>query len=289
VIQAKDKFYSDMMVSKDAKIMNLIEGSDLTTLLQKHEMDIENIRKEYSLEMERIKTQQESEQKHVLSLLQRQNGTLEAKSEKLSSHIKTLESKLRDLLSALESKNKIITEKEDEKIQLETLHAFQLDQERLKLTQVIQEKEYLRHKVIRLNMESKGTGENNVDNMVKRIARETTEVTKNYTELSTQYETTLDENTKLSRQIKDREKWIECLEKEVSKRTEEFKLMVSTFEQYLESKNRQARKDRTKRLLKLTKSTSEDAPAIDLSVQPATIQTLRIQVPDSVVGVLAFY
>lgn len=38
VIQAKDKFYADMMVAKDAKIMNLIEGSDLQNLMQKHEM-----------------------------------------------------------------------------------------------------------------------------------------------------------------------------------------------------------------------------------------------------------
>lgn len=38
VIQAKDKFYQDMMVTKDAKIMGLIEGSDLQNLMQKHEM-----------------------------------------------------------------------------------------------------------------------------------------------------------------------------------------------------------------------------------------------------------
>jgi hypothetical protein len=38
VIQSKDKFYADMMVSKDAKIMNLIEGSDLQSLMQKHEL-----------------------------------------------------------------------------------------------------------------------------------------------------------------------------------------------------------------------------------------------------------
>jgi hypothetical protein len=38
VIQAKDKFYADMMVAKDAKIMNLIEGSDLQSLMQKHEL-----------------------------------------------------------------------------------------------------------------------------------------------------------------------------------------------------------------------------------------------------------
>jgi hypothetical protein len=38
VIQAKDKFYLDMMVTKDAKIMGLIEGSDLQSIMQKHEM-----------------------------------------------------------------------------------------------------------------------------------------------------------------------------------------------------------------------------------------------------------
>ncbi|KAG5459397.1 MAG: hypothetical protein BJ554DRAFT_201, partial [Olpidium bornovanus] len=37
IIQAKDRFYSDLMVGKDAKIMSLIEGSDLQSLMQKHE------------------------------------------------------------------------------------------------------------------------------------------------------------------------------------------------------------------------------------------------------------
>ena len=38
VIQAKDKFYSDMMIAKDAKIMSLIDGSDLQNIMQKHEL-----------------------------------------------------------------------------------------------------------------------------------------------------------------------------------------------------------------------------------------------------------
>ena len=38
VIQAKDKFYADMMIAKDAKIMSLIEGSDMQSLIQKHEL-----------------------------------------------------------------------------------------------------------------------------------------------------------------------------------------------------------------------------------------------------------
>ena len=34
-----------------------------------------------------------------------------------------------------------------------------------------QEKEHLRHKVIRLNLNAKGEGENSIENMLKRITR----------------------------------------------------------------------------------------------------------------------
>ncbi|KAI9152652.1 ubiquitin-specific protease ubp2 [Blastocladiella emersonii ATCC 22665] len=296
IIQAKDKFYSDMMVSKDAKIMNLIEGSDLTSLLQKHELDIENVRKEYTLELERIKTQQESEQKHVISLLQRQNATLEGKAEKLSSHIKTLEGKIKDLLVAIESKNKALAERDEQRLDLELKHAAQLDQERLRYAQVMQEKEFLRHKVIRLNMESKGTGENTVENMLKRISRETSEVARNYGELAQQHEELLDTNGKLERQIREREKWIEFLENEVAKRNDEFKLMVATFEEFLAQRSKQARRDRARRLQRLmedkssggagradgTQQPATAAAALDLTVQPVMHQTVRIRVPDVV-------
>lgn len=40
VIQSKDKFYFDMMVAKDAKIMGFIDGSDLQGIIQKHELVI---------------------------------------------------------------------------------------------------------------------------------------------------------------------------------------------------------------------------------------------------------
>ncbi|KNE72727.1 hypothetical protein AMAG_17062 [Allomyces macrogynus ATCC 38327] len=312
IIQAKDKFYADMMVSKDAKIMNLIEGSDLTSLLQKHELDIENVRKEYTLELERIRTQQESEQKHVISLLQRQNSTLEAKADKLAAHIKMLETKIKDLIVALEAKNKTIAERDELIVTKDLQHTTQLEQERLRYAQVLQEKEFLRHKVIRLNMESKGTGENTIENMLKRISRETTEVAKHYGDLSTQYDALLDENGKLTRQIREREKWIEYLEREVKKRTEEFKFMVTTFESFLAQRSKQSRRERNKRLSRarsdLVSSTRSDgvgraatgledlaagimpgsngcggmhAP-LDLTVHPADFKTVRIRVPDVV-------
>ncbi|KAJ3114277.1 anaphase-promoting complex subunit Hcn1 [Phlyctochytrium bullatum] len=120
VVQAKDKFYSDMMVSKDAKIMSLIEGSDLQALIQKHELDIENLRKDHAREIERIKSDQESEQKNIIALLQRQNVSLESKCDKLQAHLKTLESRIRELLGTIDSKNKALADRDEQRIRMET-------------------------------------------------------------------------------------------------------------------------------------------------------------------------
>ena len=109
-----------MMVSKDAKIMALIEGSDLQNVLQKHEMNMEALRKEHAREIERVKTDQETEQKNHIGLLQRHNMSLESKAEKLQTHIKTLETKIKELINTIEVKTKIIMEKDDQRIRLET-------------------------------------------------------------------------------------------------------------------------------------------------------------------------
>ncbi|KAL7753404.1 ubiquitin-specific protease ubp2 [Sorochytrium milnesiophthora] len=251
IAQAKDKFYADMMVSKDAKIMSLIEGSDLQSVLQKHEMDIENIRKEYASEIERIKSQQENEQKNLISLLQRQNTTLEGKTEKLQLHIRTLEGKIKDLLSTVETKSKAIQEREEQKAQMESHFQGLLEQERSKVSQLSQEKEFLRHKVIRLNMQSKGEGENTIENMLKRISRDTTDLSKNYGELSIKYDELLEEHSRLQKRVKERERWIEVLEKEIKKRNEEYSTMTKTFEDFLVSRARQNQKERNRRLLKM--------------------------------------
>jgi hypothetical protein len=106
VIQAKDKFYMDMMVTKDAKIMGLIEGSDLQSIMQKHELDMENLRKEHAKDVERVKTEHESESKNVMLLLQRQNVSLESKTEKLQSHLKTMELRMKELMNTIDQKQK---------------------------------------------------------------------------------------------------------------------------------------------------------------------------------------
>lgn len=126
IIQAKDKFYSEMMVAKDAKIMSLIEGSDLQSLMQKHELDLENLRKDHQREIERVKSDQESEQKNLIALLQRQNVSLESKCEKLQSHLKNVENRTRELMATIEVKNKALSEREDQRLKLEQEYLVRL-------------------------------------------------------------------------------------------------------------------------------------------------------------------
>ncbi|KAJ3410355.1 hypothetical protein HDV05_003858 [Chytridiales sp. JEL 0842] len=265
VMQAKDKFYADMMVAKDAKIMNLIEGSDLQSLMQKHELDIENLRKEHAREIERVKTDQESEHKSLITLLQRQNSSLESKCEKLQAHLKTLEMRIRELMSTIDSKIKLLNDREEQKIKMENEYEVKLADANAKIATLSQEKEHLRHKVIRLNLNAKGEGENSIENMLKRISRptalfvnteflkmqETADLHGEFEQLSSRYDSLIGENQVLVRRLKEREKFAEFLEREVARRTEEYSSMTQTFEDFLAGRAKQARKERMKRLPKI--------------------------------------
>ncbi|KAJ3017854.1 hypothetical protein HKX48_003345 [Thoreauomyces humboldtii] len=251
VIQAKDKFYADMMIAKDAKIMSLIEGSDLQNLMQKHEMDMEVLRKTHAREIDQLKTSQESEQKSLVSLLQRQNMSLESKCEKLQSHLKTLETRIKDLVGTVEAKNRTISDRDEAKARSESDFARKIEENNAKMGVLLQEKEHLRHKVIRMALDAKGEGHNSIENMLKRISRETNDLRYDYEGMSVKYNSTMSENQLLSKRLKEKEKFVDFLEKEVARRTEEFSNMTRTFEDFLSSRARQARKDRAKRLLKL--------------------------------------
>ncbi|KAG5458626.1 MAG: hypothetical protein BJ554DRAFT_1117 [Olpidium bornovanus] len=151
--------------------MSLIEGSDLQSLMQKHEMDIEVLRKEHAREIDRVKLDQETEQKNLIGLLQRNNSSLESKCDKLQAHIKTLEVRIKDLIGTIDNKNRLLNEREEAKIRSDAEFQRLLDIANEKANSLSQEKEHLRHKVIRLNLDARGEGENTIENMLKRISR----------------------------------------------------------------------------------------------------------------------
>jgi DNA repair exonuclease SbcCD ATPase subunit len=248
IIQAKDKFYMDMMVTKDSKIMGLIEGSDLQSLMQKHELDMENIRKEHSKDIERVKSEHESESKNVMLLLQRQNVSLESKTEKLQSHLKSIESRMKELMNTIDMKNKQILEKDDVKTKLMIDHQIQIEEYNNKLTTVMTEKERLRHKVIRLTLNAKGEGENSIESMLKRLSNDTTVLRTDYESMEGRYSQTLGENQEMLKKLREKEKMIQYFKSEVTRRSQEYKEMTNTFEDFLSARAKQNRKDKSKKL-----------------------------------------
>ncbi|KAJ1506287.1 hypothetical protein HMI54_015741 [Coelomomyces lativittatus] len=247
IVQAKDKFYAEMMVSKDAKIMNLIEGSDLTSLLQKHEADIEAVRRDYQIELERMKTQQDGEQKQIIQLLQRQNSVLETKAEKLSLHIKNLETRLKEYQTQLDFKKVQFLEKEEQVLNLEHEMQRLLQLEKEKYLQVIQEKEFLRHRVIRLTMESKGVGQTTLDAMVKKLSKETFDLQRQFLDTTHTQETLQTQKLQLEKKNKYLNHWNGFLESELKKRNDEFHHLVVTFESFLKQRSKHIRKERLKK------------------------------------------
>ncbi|KAI9203332.1 uncharacterized protein BJ171DRAFT_150105 [Polychytrium aggregatum] len=285
VIQAKERFYAELMVSKDAKILSLIEGSDLQSLMQKHEMDIEALRKEHGREIERVKSDQESEQKNLISLLQRQNVSLESKCTKLQTYVKTLEARVKELVATVEQKNKTLSEREEFRISMEAEYMKKLNDANNRINILSQEKEHLRHKVIRLNLNAKGEGENSIENMLKRISRETTELHMDFDGLSNKYDDMSSKNQILAKKLRDRELFVEYLEGELKRRTDEYETMTRTFESFLEGRARQARRDRARLLLKRHEMSDEqekrppkESTMVSLSLN--TQGVLRARIPE---------
>ncbi|EPZ35405.1 hypothetical protein O9G_003816 [Rozella allomycis CSF55] len=250
LVQAKDKFYTEMMIAKDAKIMNLVEGSDMQSLIQKHEVDLENLRRDHAREMARIRDERESEQKNLVANLTKNNASLEAKCDKLQSQVKSLEQKIRELVNTIEGKNRTIHEKEESKKRSEEEYQIKLDIANQKIETLAQEKEHLRHKIIRMSMDAKGEGENNMENMLKRITRVFISFM-NYKETSDlyiQYEKIMKENKNveelcatLTKKLKERDRYITFLEREVQRRNDEMSNLSQTFERFLLSRTQQKR------------------------------------------------
>jgi hypothetical protein len=132
---------------------------------------MENMRKGHQKEIERVKSDHDSESANVILLLQRQNVSLESKTEKIQNHLKSMEGHMKELMSTIEHKNKTITEKDGLRQKLELDYQKKLAEAGDKITQITFEKEHLRHKIIRLNLNAKGEGENSIENMLKRLTR----------------------------------------------------------------------------------------------------------------------
>jgi hypothetical protein len=111
--------------------------------------------------------------------------------------------------------------------------------------------------------------------LIHSFNQETSALKAEFEQISTRYDSALNESQSINKKLKDKEKMVEFLEKEITKRNAEFQSMVrvserirklmvlciiltiffkkktKTFEEFLSSRARQARQERVKRLMKM--------------------------------------
>jgi hypothetical protein len=104
-------------------------------------------------------------------------------------------------------------------------------------------------------LNAKGEGENSVESMLKRLSnvmillsKDTIILKGEYEMMESRYSQTLGENQDLIKKNREKERTIQFLEKEVEKRTREYKDMTNTFEEFLSARAKQNRIEKSKKL-----------------------------------------
>ena len=77
-----------------------------------------------------------------------------------------------------------------------------------------------------MNLDARGEGENSIQNMIKRITRETADLRAEFDNTGAKYDGLLSENQTLIQKLKEQEKMVKFLETEMRRRSDEFQSMV---------------------------------------------------------------
>ena len=98
-----------------------------------------------------------------------------------------------------------------------------------------------------MNLDARGEGDNSLESTVKRLTRETANLQSLYDDLASKYETTLSAEHVATKRAKEKEKLVDYLEKECSRRNAEYQSMVRTFEEFLQRRAKQGKEDAMRR------------------------------------------
>jgi hypothetical protein len=173
IVRAKDLHFDLMMTAKDAKILNLIEGSDLQNILVRHEQELEQTRRAHVDDLEAMRVRTEAASREAIQALHRELAGQRLAEDKLRMQVGQLEEQLRAASDLAD--RRAGQEQEREARHLEELAQQQrlLSDAHAAAEKLNQEKQDLRHRIVRLTFESKGDADETLPNLVKRMSLET--------------------------------------------------------------------------------------------------------------------
>lgn len=236
IIKLNERRFGAMVTAKDAKIMNLIEGTDFQKLLVRQEMEVNQLNMRHAQDLRLVKEKAETEAQAQVYQLNKEISRKNMEIEKYQNQVQTWESKQRELMQLLK-KQKRQTQLEAESARKDAeLVQEQLDEAYKKIQGLVQQKETLRHVVLRLRLQLEGKADDSVDSMVDRLSKEAKTMKVDLDKLTSHIQLESQKNETLSHQAKKAAKIRADLEKELSSRATEYDRLTSTFERYLKKK-----------------------------------------------------
>jgi len=238
VVKSKDMHYNSMVTTKDAKIMNLLEGTDLQNVLINHQLELEVIAKQHTRDMEMVRQIAENEARRQVMQLRRQIHTLQQDAEQSKHQILGWQKKLNSTLEILA--------KQKASFQLtEEANADHIKEVQSKLSaahnsieKLNQQKENLRHRILRLRLQIEGKADDTLDSIVRRLAKETDKLNVDISELSSKYKSKVEDSNELLASRNKAVKSVSLLEDQLQARTKEYDDLVITFERFLKGRLR---------------------------------------------------
>ena len=176
IIKAKDRQYDDMTTAKDAKIMNLIEGTDFQNILMQHDLELQQLRNQQ-------KDNEDKVRRDLAGLHRRERDNLERQMQAKDVENEGLRNKLNDQADKMRTTYALVTEGKAQAVRSLAQHEAQMRSKQADLDTATslcqlrdQEKQNLRHKLVRLQMRLKCQSSLTTADIVRKLQQDSAQL-----------------------------------------------------------------------------------------------------------------
>ena len=236
ILKRKDREYAMMLTAKDAKIMNLIEGTDLQRILVKHDIEVEQMRKQHEKNVKMAVELAQSDQRRQIEEMKMRLSDQETAIEKATTAVEDWKKKLVDNESRLRRQKE--ESMEQERMHLHTIDQMkqQLQQAHTEMEELHQNRERLRHKILRLRLQVDGEADDTVESRLKRLSRETDKMAQELTSVSEKYREQLRKNQMITHKLDRASANMKYMEDLFTKRAHEYVALSKGLEKVMYGK-----------------------------------------------------
>ena len=233
ILQTKEAQFHAMCTAKDAKILNLIEGTDFSRVLLAHQNEVEQLLRDKEQAVDLAREQALQESKKSLAALRKDVIDKTVEIDKYHTQILTWEHKLDQTLGLLKKQKKIHQLKEEAAENQSRKDAIALREALAQIDSLRQVKETLRHRLLRLRLQIDGSADASLPSVLKRLTKETQRLSRDLQEVSQVAQDKSAELEALKADHRDQSKTLKVLEGELETRAQEFKALTKTLEGFL--------------------------------------------------------